>query len=906
MRVFVARVATCLGGSPAGEHGTPRRRTETRLQRAKETFLSRRARAERRQEGAGGGGDAARQAATAQRGATPLNLQPPAAQRRAAALPFSSEERSLAVALGAGAIEFPRGWDGTDAAAGSGAASEAEAEETPGSDDASAEEAETPMTTGSCPSECVTLTLASTGVTVRIVRTAAQAEAAVDSVRSAGICGIDSEWAPRTRHPTALVQVATRETAFLFDMLALPKEAAACALGAILRDAAIVKVGFGLPGDITRLVATETSAVSQRTCLRDEIALSCNLVELEDMCAHVPDLAKRRLRGLGAVVRASIGCVLDKSCQTSAWEQRPLSSAQLSYAALDAVVLLLVHDKLQESLADEALASSLASDYQIVGKSDEVHCVPLLAGRVAPSPVASNCLTAPYPLLTAADGARFLKSRCRGEASEALRSTIKSVAFVARFTMRGRRADGSKETRQARVLVATRGSRRVVAGKLRRALKGALKGDVAIAEQAPLALDFVERLSGGLPTPAFRDVRSATRSECVSMFNFAPGCIPPFLALTDREAASQLPPLLVFVDSAVALDDFSQAFCTAGPPRYLVSIAAGDLAQACQAVEADVCEDMDAEALESLIGDVDTAPPRARGGAGGHAQISRGADWMLGNVARLLNAVTINSDAHVEMWRLHFASQPAVSPMRLIVERFEYGTYALLVHTTGNLAQRVLVALVEKPQSTGSVPSVLASEMDDVDVLYCEEVAALWAKSMAGRAGAEWTVGEALGIVGALARASNKYIQQQLVQTASQSAWSGDTDQAPSYSDWLRDDSRIEHESARRRVCLGLSFAVLVLICRGLNAAVSATPACMRYDASYVNCAERLAAQLRVPLHACLRSVRTGADVVRLAADHAGHSVGAVAPLFPRMRRFQRQFLKDWAKVVDEVAKSAT
>jgi ATP-dependent Lhr-like helicase len=46
---------------------------------------------------------------------------------------------------------------------------------------------------------------------------------------------------------------------------------------------------------------------------------------------------------LAAVVERELGFWLDKTCQTSDWRRRPLTDAQVNYAALDAEVLLLVH-----------------------------------------------------------------------------------------------------------------------------------------------------------------------------------------------------------------------------------------------------------------------------------------------------------------------------------------------------------------------------------------------------------------------------------------------------------------------------------------------------------------------------------------------------------------------------------
>ena len=58
------------------------------------------------------------------------------------------------------------------------------------------------------------------------------------------------------------------------------------------------------------------------------------------MAAAPPPPPPRRPRGLSAVAAGVLGAGLDKGAQCSDWEARPLSGAQVAYAALDAHVLV--------------------------------------------------------------------------------------------------------------------------------------------------------------------------------------------------------------------------------------------------------------------------------------------------------------------------------------------------------------------------------------------------------------------------------------------------------------------------------------------------------------------------------------------------------------------------------------
>ena len=51
--------------------------------------------------------------------------------------------------------------------------------------------------------------------------------------------------------------------------------------------------------------------------------------------------------GLSAVCKRELGITIDKSEQTSNWAQRPLNESQLSYAAIDAEVLIDLYDTLE-------------------------------------------------------------------------------------------------------------------------------------------------------------------------------------------------------------------------------------------------------------------------------------------------------------------------------------------------------------------------------------------------------------------------------------------------------------------------------------------------------------------------------------------------------------------------------
>jgi len=133
-----------------------------------------------------------------------------------------------------------------------------------------------------------------------------------------------------------------------------------CSAGSVLQ-----LVGFAFRGDALRLVALlrELAAAHPSTLGDEGIAAKKNSCDDKQVVRQGPerfslnlssviDLQRcyqtyaggRALVGLKAVAEAALGVTLDKSLQRSEWSQRPLSQAQIAYAAADAAVLVELFD----------------------------------------------------------------------------------------------------------------------------------------------------------------------------------------------------------------------------------------------------------------------------------------------------------------------------------------------------------------------------------------------------------------------------------------------------------------------------------------------------------------------------------------------------------------------------------
>lgn len=167
------------------------------------------------------------------------------------------------------------------------------------------------------------------------------------------VLGIDTETKPtyipkeirrKAFNKTALVQMATRsssgcEEVFVVDMLTLAKagclEALDGILAPVLRDERCIKVGQSLANDFKELRMSYPALRS--------FQLICSVADTTALIKVLQPELKQPL-SLKNLVKQYLHFNLVKRQQMSDWSRRPLTSAQLHYAACDALVLLRLYD----------------------------------------------------------------------------------------------------------------------------------------------------------------------------------------------------------------------------------------------------------------------------------------------------------------------------------------------------------------------------------------------------------------------------------------------------------------------------------------------------------------------------------------------------------------------------------
>lgn len=147
------------------------------------------------------------------------------------------------------------------------------------------------------------------------------------------IVGVDTETRPSFQHgehyPTALVQIATEERCYLFQLrhIGMPQE-----LAKFFANPRICKVGLAFKDDLTGLRR-----------LRNFEAQNC--VDIQKMVLHygILDL------GLQKIFAILFSCKISKSQQLTNWDNVVLTEEQARYASTDAWATLLIYKELMQT-----------------------------------------------------------------------------------------------------------------------------------------------------------------------------------------------------------------------------------------------------------------------------------------------------------------------------------------------------------------------------------------------------------------------------------------------------------------------------------------------------------------------------------------------------------------------------
>jgi hypothetical protein len=194
-------------------------------------------------------------------------------------------------------------------------------------------------------------------------------ETVLEKLRRAKILGFDTEtrasFERGVQYPLSLIQIATADASYLFQHAILGERLAQ--LKPVLEDESVLKVGVGLRSDVAVLKREWGIHVTPRLDLNWALA----------------QLGAGKEMGTRQLVAVLLGKRIDKPKKVtlSNWQHVPLSSAQVNYAAADALAALECFN---------ALITQLTPFYHASSESDATEFIPLsliapLASYVKPA-----------------------------------------------------------------------------------------------------------------------------------------------------------------------------------------------------------------------------------------------------------------------------------------------------------------------------------------------------------------------------------------------------------------------------------------------------------------------------------------------------------------------------------------
>lgn len=176
------------------------------------------------------------------------------------------------------------------------------------------------------------LPLASFDGQVEVISTQDAVQNAVDRLSTESVLGFDTEtkpsFKPGENNPVALLQLASAETVYLFQILQLEDVSP---LFSLLANPDILKVGVAVRDDIRKL---------QECSSFDPLGF----LELSTFTQKA-GIVNTGLRSLAAIF---LGVRISKGAQVTNWSRRQLTPAQIRYAATDAWISRCLFLKLQE------------------------------------------------------------------------------------------------------------------------------------------------------------------------------------------------------------------------------------------------------------------------------------------------------------------------------------------------------------------------------------------------------------------------------------------------------------------------------------------------------------------------------------------------------------------------------
>ncbi|KAI4816456.1 hypothetical protein KUCAC02_008783, partial [Chaenocephalus aceratus] len=179
-------------------------------------------------------------------------------------------------------------------------------------------------------------------------------------LKEGGVVGVDMEWQPTfgciSTQRVALIQLAALDQVFLLDLCVAgfcQHPGTVSFIRSLFSDRSIIKLGYGMSGDIKCLLATWQQLLEEPLKMEGVLDLLKIHPKIQRQKINRPQNGPKEVlvgegsseKGLSLLVQQVLKKPLDKTEQMSNWEKRPLRISQIRYAVADACCLLESCDK---------------------------------------------------------------------------------------------------------------------------------------------------------------------------------------------------------------------------------------------------------------------------------------------------------------------------------------------------------------------------------------------------------------------------------------------------------------------------------------------------------------------------------------------------------------------------------
>ncbi|XP_020210985.1 Werner syndrome ATP-dependent helicase homolog isoform X1 [Cajanus cajan] len=172
-----------------------------------------------------------------------------------------------------------------------------------------------------------------------------------ESLSRTSVVGLDAEWKPvrRSFPRVSVLQIACGDsTVFVLDLLSLPLSSLWQPLRELLLSPDIFKLGFGFKQDLVYLSSTFSSHGGF-----DKVEPYLDIKNVYNHLQHNKKHVSKQSKSLSTICAEVLGFTLSKELQCSDWSCRPLTEEQITYAAMDAHILLDIFKVFQAKVVKE-------------------------------------------------------------------------------------------------------------------------------------------------------------------------------------------------------------------------------------------------------------------------------------------------------------------------------------------------------------------------------------------------------------------------------------------------------------------------------------------------------------------------------------------------------------------------